>query len=419
MRVAVIGSGGREHAVAWALERYHPKDDVFVLPGNGGTRNSAPIDPGDGKAIERFCKERRVELVVVGPEAPLAAGLVDDLRAAGVAAFGPTRQAAQLEGSKLFAKRFMKRHGIATADSWAFDGGGDARRVVDDLGGKLVLKYDGLAAGKGVWVCRSVDEATLALDELHARHGAAAPFLVEQLLDGDELSIIGFTDGESIRLLPPAQDHKALRDGDRGPNTGGMGAFSPVPQVGEALMRQIHDAVIAPTLAGLRAERFDYRGLLYFGLMLTDAGPRLLEYNVRLGDPEAEVLLPHLKTDLAKVAQACLSRRLADLTLEIDPGYAVGVVLAAPGYPARPETGQPIHGLDAASPAALVFHAGTRRDGGRLVTSGGRVLTVVARDLDLEAAIEKAYRAVDTIGFEGMQLRRDIGRRTWRLASSA
>ena len=224
-------------------------------------------------------------------------------------------------------------------------------------------------------------------------------------------SIIGFTDGESIRLLPPAQDHKALLDGDRGPNTGGMGAFSPVPQVGEALMRRLHEAVIAPTLAGLRAERFDYRGLLYFGLMLTAAGPRLLEYNVRLGDPEAEVLLPLLKTDLAEVAHACLSRRLAGMTLEIDPGHAVGVVLAAPGYPDKPETGQPILGLDDAGQDALVFHAGTRKDGARVVTSGGRVLIVVARDADLGTAIEKAYRAVGSIRFDGMQLRRDIGRR--------
>lgn len=419
MKVAVIGSGAREHALAWALSRHRSAGDVFVLPGNGGIAQSVPIRADDFHAIERFCKEKGVGLVIVGPEAPLAAGIVDVLWAAGIPTFGPTKAAAQLEASKVFSKRFMQAHGVATAECRMLGGGEDAEPILEALEGRLVVKYDGLAAGKGVWVCGSMDEARAAVNELRSRHGRDARFLVEQRLDGDELSVIGFTDGEAIRLLPASQDHKALRDGDQGPNTGGMGAFSPVPQVGPEVMERVHADVVRPTLKGLRAEGLDFRGFLYFGLMLTRDGPKLLEYNARLGDPEAEVILPLLETDPAEVALACLERRLDCVDLRVRPGAAVSVVLAAPGYPGEPKVGQPIDGLDRLDPETLIFHAATRREGGRLVTSGGRVLNVVARAGSIEEAIRKVYVEVEKVCFEGAQYRRDIGKRTWKLGSNA
>jgi phosphoribosylamine--glycine ligase len=394
MRVAVLGAGGREHALAWALERH--RHEVTVLPGNGGTLRSAPVKADDLAGVERFCREARIELVIVGPEGPLEKGMVDRLRAAGIAALGPTQEAARLESSKIFAKRFMQAHGVATAGAWFMEQGDDPAAAIETLQGRLVLKYDGLAAGKGVWVCGSVDDARRALAELCDRHGKGARYLLERRLEGDELSIIG--------------------DGDQGPNTGGMGAFSPVPQLGPGMLARIQKEVVEPTLAGLRQERLDYRGFIYFGLMLTAEGPRLLEYNVRLGDPEAEAILPLLQSDLAELATSFLERRLDCVELKVTSGAAVSVVLAAPGYPAGPQVGQPIEGLDRLDPMTLVFHAGTRRDGGRLLTNGGRVLDVVARGDTLDEAIARVYAEVAKVRFEGMQLRRDIGRRPWKSA---
>lgn len=419
MKVAVIGSGAREHAIAWSLRRHRAEGDVFVLPGNAGIPGSVPVRADDLEGIVRFCAGEGVGLVVVGPEAPLAAGLVDRLRAAGLAALGPTRSAARLETSKLYSKRFMQKHAVPTAEGWLFEAGQDPGPVIDALEGRLVLKYDGLAAGKGVWVCGSLESARTAVAELRRRHGPDARFLIERRLEGDELSLIGLTDGASIRLLPPSQDHKALRDGDEGPNTGGMGAFSPVPGLEEGALAQIRREIVEPTLRGIRAEGLDYRGFLYFGLMLTAEGPRLLEYNVRLGDPEAEAILPLLETDLAALALAAIDGTLGRAELRVAPGAAASVVLAARGYPEDPESGRAISGLERLDAATLVFHGGVRREGERLVTSGGRVMNLVRREADLEAALRRVYEEVEKVGFDGAQYRRDIGRRPWKLARHA
>ena len=417
MRVVILGAGGREHALAWALGRHG--HEVTVLPGNGGTPRSSPVKADDLDGVETFCKGAQTELVVVGPEGPLAQGVVDRLRAAGVPTLGPTKEAAQLEGSKIYAKRFMQMHGVATAGAWFFERGDDPAHAVETLAGRMVVKFDGLAAGKGVWVCGSQEDAHRALAELRERHGRDARFLVERRLEGDELSVIGLTDGERICLLPASQDHKALKDGDEGPNTGGMGAFCPVPQVGPRAMDRIRKEIVEPTLAGLRRDRLDYRGFIYFGVMLTAEGPRLLEYNVRLGDPEAEAILPLLKTDLAVLAKACIERKLDQVELEVSRGAAVCVVLASPGYPGEPKVGQQIDGLEALDASTLVFHAGTRREGERLLTSGGRVLDLVAQADTHEAASAKVYAELKKVRFDGMQFRTDIGKRTWRGASSA
>jgi len=417
MRVAVIGSGGREHSIAWALRRHRPAEDVFVLPGNGGTAGAnVEVDPLDFDAVDRFLREKAIDLVIVGPEAPLAAGIVDVLGAKH-RGLGPTRAAARLETSKVGAKEFMVRHGVATAEFWSFGGGDDPSTLIRDLKGELVVKYDGLAAGKGVWVCRTVEAAQGAVAELRTKHGADARFIIERLLTGDELSIIGFTDGRTFAALPPSQDHKTLLDGDRGPNTGGMGAFAPVPQASAALLETIEERIIAPTLRGFAAEALDYRGPLYFGVMVTSEGPRLLEYNARFGDPETQCLLPLLEDDLAEVALDCLEGRLASRQLRLAPGFAAGVVLASEGYPGTSPLGRVIEGLEPAR-GRLLFHAGTRVEQGRHVTSGGRVLCVVGCGDTLEAAIARAYAQAGEIRFEGMQYRTDIGRRTWKLGAA-
>ena len=309
MRVAIVGSGGREHALAWKLEQSPEVAEVVVLPGNGGTPCRAPVDAGDVEGIRTWCVEHGADLVVVGPEAILAAGLVDALEAAGVRAFGPCRQATRLESSKVWAKELMARHGVSTAPFGVFETVEEAQSLLAARGHDAVLKYDGLAAGKGVFVCRDAGEAERALEALAARWGPDARGLVEDRLEGRELSVIGVTDGRDIRLLAPSQDHKQLLDGDRGPNTGGMGAFAPVPFADEALLGAIRRRVVEPTLEGLRAERIPYRGFLYFGLMVTADGPQVLEYNARMGDPEAEVVLPALNSDLLPLLVACLDGR--------------------------------------------------------------------------------------------------------------
>lgn len=418
MRVAIIGSGGREHAIAWKVGQDVPRrQDVFVLPGNGGTTNNVPIDPGDLDAIEAFCLERSIDLVLVGPEVPLAAGIVDRLSARGVRVFGPTSAGARLEGSKIWAKRFMRRHGVPTAGFQVFGDPSDALVYAREIGGEAVVKLDGLAAGKGVFVCRGLDEVTTAISTVRATWGDDAPFLVERCLRGNELSVIGFTDGEHVALLTPSQDHKQVFDGDRGPNTGGMGAFCPVPACDMDLLEQVRDQVVTPTLLGLQAEGIDYRGVIYFGLMVTPQGPQLLEYNVRLGDPEAEVVLPALESSLLEVVDACLEGTLDRCQLRFTDGYHVDVVLAAQGYPGAYEKGHEITGLDQVDPGTLVFHAGTRRDGDRVLTAGGRVLNVVAHGDDLDDAITRAYTQCERIRFEGKFHRADIGRRSWTTAN--
>ena len=408
MKIAVIGRGGREHALCWKLAQEVGEENVFCLPGNGGTANNRPIAESDFAGIRAFCEAEGVELVVVGPEAPLAAGIVDELSGGRLRVFGPSRAAARLEASKTWSKQFMLRHGIATAVGAFFASPREAAAHVAAQPGGLVVKYSGLAAGKGVFVCRDADAGLDALREIEARHGVDAPVVVEELLEGPEVSMMGVTDGRSIQLLPPSRDHKRLLDGDAGPNTGGMGAYTPVPDVGPEQMAAIERDIIAPTLRGLAAEGIEYRGFLYFGVMLTAAGPKLLEYNARLGDPETEILLPALAGGLLPAILAAFDGTLDQTPFAVRSGVVIDVVLAAGGYPGAIQRGVPITGIENSD--ALVFHAGTEIRDGRLVVSGGRVLNVVAHGADLAEARRKAYAACEQIHFDGMQYRRDIGR---------
>jgi len=411
MKVLVIGAGGREHAIAWKLRQSPRVDKVSVAPGNGGTSNNVELDVDDHAAVEAWCRDDDTDLVVIGPEAPLVDGLADHLRSAGIRVFGPGRDGARLEGSKVFAKEFMRDHGVATAAFRAFESPGKARRFAEGFPAGVVVKYDGLAAGKGVFVCPSLPEALEALDEVERRYGEDATVVVEERLEGREISILGFTDGAGIRLLTPSQDHKQLLEGDRGPNTGGMGAFCPVPFYDDALAALVDEEIVAPTLRGLRAEGIDFRGVLYFGIMLTDRGPRLLEYNVRLGDPEAEVVLPALASDLTELLLACTDGGVDDLSLRFHDGAFADVVLASRGYPGDYRTGYEIKGLDTLAEDIIVFHAGTRREDGRLLTAGGRVLNIVCRGDSIEEAAGRVYEELDKVRFEGAIFRTDIGRR--------
>ncbi len=424
MRIAVIGSGGREHALVWRLGLDVGFDNVFCVPGNPGIPNSVKpsIVPADGlagdwgteeSALALFLKSRDVDLVVIGPEAPLTKGLADKVRRVGIPAFGPGADGAMLEGSKVWSKQFMHRHHVATARFLTAKGCDQAREYAESWQGGVVVKYDGLAGGKGVWVCDTAAQALDAIDEAQKRYGSDAPFVLEEKLVGQELSILGLTDGTTVRLLSPSQDHKQLNDGDLGPNTGGMGAFTPVPWVTQAMMDQIHADVVAPTLAGLKAEGIQYRGVIYFGLMMTTAGPKLLEYNVRFGDPEAEVVLPKLAGSLADLLLACAEGRLEQVQVEFHPGTVVDVVMVSCGYPDAYETGKAITGLDLLAKETMLFHSGTRLAGDQLVTAGGRVLNIVCRGETLDEAIHKAYEEIKKVTFEGAFFRKDIGRRRW------
>lgn len=414
MKIAVIGSGGREHAIAWKLEQSTLVEKVFVLPGNGGTKNNVSIGVDDFAGIRRFCETEGVGLIFVGPEVPLAKGIVDYFADSSIKVFGPDAAGAQLEGSKLFAKRFMQKYGVATAEFYEF---GNAEQpsslkpeeAIAKMNGKCVIKYDGLAAGKGVFVCHSIEQALQDLQELYATYGTDARFLIEECLEGEELSILAFTDGNAYQLLLPSQDHKQLLDGDKGPNTGGMGAFCPVPFYNDALKTQIEEAVIAPTMKGIQAEGFNFHGIVYFGLMITKDGPKVLEYNVRLGDPETEVVLPALKSDLAALVLACFDGSLQDFIMDYNAGTFVDVVLVSGGYPKAYKKGLPINGLNEIN--ELVFHAGTTVQDGQIVTSGGRVLNIVAHGDTLDEAIDACYQKVNRFSFDHMFYRKDIGRR--------
>ena len=412
MKIAVIGSGGREHALSWKLAQTLGQEQVYALPGSDGIPNSHVVDPLDFAAVERFCLDQGITHLFVGPEVPLAAGIVDFFEGKPIQVLGPNKAAAELEGSKVFAKKFMQQHGVATASFEAFERLEDAADLIRAKQGNLVIKYSGLAAGKGVFVCDNEAEAAEALATLEQQYGAHCDFLIEDKLVGDEISIIGLTDGKTIRLLQPSQDHKQLNDGDTGPNTGGMGAFCPVPFWTEAMAQAIEQDIVAPTLQGIQASAgMVYRGVIYFGIMLTAEGPKLLEYNVRFGDPETEVLLPALQTDLAELVQACLEGTLDQVVLRFNEGYFVDVVQVSGGYPKSYKKGYRIHGL-ADVEDALIFHAGTKRDeAGHWITNGGRVLNIVAQGETLEQAMEKAYAACEKIHFKDHYYRKDIGRR--------
>ena len=411
MNIAVIGSGGREHAIAWKLAQSANAEKIFVLPGNGGTENNVSIAPTDFEAIKQFCAEEDIELIFVGPEDPLAQGIVNFFADSAVQVFGPDKQAARMEGSKIWSKKFMKRYGVATADFWIPESVDDIRAIAQELKGQAVVKYDGLAAGKGVFVCSSTTGIYEAIDAIHSRYGTDAPYLIERKIKGQEVSIIGFTDGTSIQLLQPSQDHKPVYDGDKGPNTGGMGAYCPTPFCDDKLLKQIRKTIVDPTLRGIQSEGFAYRGILYFGIMVTDVGPELLEYNVRFGDPETEVLLPSLKSDLLDLTLSCLNGTLAAFKMEFNEGYFVDVVLASGGYPGAYKKGKAIRGLEQLPQDALVFHAGTKMENGILHTSGGRVLNLVAQGATLRQAIDAAYAMARQVQFDKIYFRNDIAQK--------
>jgi len=419
MRILVVGSGGREHALAWKISRSPLVRELFAAPGNPGiARIAKPValDAGDVEGIARFARGAQVDLVVVGPEAPLVAGLADRLAKEGIAVFGPSAAAAEIEGSKAFAKDVMQAAGIPTAEYATFTEPAAAVAWARARGGRVVVKADGLAAGKGVVVCGDVAEAEAALRAMlvERAHGAAgAKVVVEERLEGPEASCIAFTDGERVRMLAAAQDHKRIFDGDRGPNTGGMGAFSPTPNVGPELLADIERTVLVPAVREMARRGRPFRGALYAGLMLTARGPRVLEFNARLGDPETQPVLMRLRTDIVPALLAAAKGDLSGVALEFDGRAAVGVVLAAEGYPGKISSGDAIDGADGPFGEAVeVFHAGTTRaPDGRVVTSGGRVLTVCALGQGLPDAASRAYEAVSRIRFRGMQVRKDIGRK--------
>ena len=419
----VIGGGGREHAIAWRLARSRGVGTVWVAPGNAGTareakvRNLAITDPA---ALADFVEREGIEFTVVGPEAPLAAGIVDDFRARGLAIFGPTKAAARLESSKDFAKSFMVRHSIPTALSRTFADAGEAHAFVTERGAPIVIKADGLAAGKGVVVAMTLEQAHAAIDRMLVDNrlgDAGARVVVEAFLEGEEASFIVMVDGRNVLALASSQDHKRLLDGDEGPNTGGMGAFSPTPLVTPDLHARVLREIIMPTVAGMAAEGNPISGFLYAGLMIDRHGaPRTLEFNCRLGDPEAQVIMARLKSDFAQLLRAGIDGTLDGVEAEWDRRHALCVVLAAPGYPDAPRAGDAISGLPAeGNPREsdeIVFHAGTRSaEDGRVLTAGGRVLGVTALADTLKMAHGAAYAAVDRIRFDGMQFRSDIGHR--------
>ncbi|HMK73288.1 MAG TPA: phosphoribosylamine--glycine ligase [Myxococcaceae bacterium] len=413
MRVLVLGSGGREHALAWKLAQSPRLSGLLCAPGNPGTAALAtnrPVAAEDPGAVVELARTERVDLVVVGPELPLSRGVADALRRAAIPVFGPDAAAARLEASKAFAKEVMAAAGVPTAAHRTFDDPEAAERHAREAG-RVVVKADGLAGGKGVVVALSPDEAAEAVREL-ARLGNR--LVLEEVLEGEEASVIALADGERYVLLPPAQDHKRLLDGDRGPNTGGMGAVSPVPALGRRELASIGESVIRPVLREMARRGHPFSGALYAGLMLTRSGPRVLEFNVRFGDPEAQVLVLQLAEDLLPLLHAAATSRLQERELASRGGASVGVVLASAGYPAAPHTGTEIHGADRLTGTTQVFHAGTALVDGRLVTAGGRVLTVCAHAPSLAEARAVAYGAVSRIRFDGMQVRRDIGERAAR-----
>jgi phosphoribosylamine--glycine ligase len=420
MKVLIIGSGGREHALAWKVAQSPRVAEVHVAPGNAGTaleprvRNIA-IDAEDVAGLLRHAQAERIELTIVGPEAPLVLGVCDAFAAAGLRCFGPSRRAAQLEGSKAYTKDFLKRHGIPTAAYATFTRASFDPAWVRAQRAPLVVKADGLAAGKGVVICAVAEEAVATAEAMFAgRYGTAGErVVIEEFLEGEEASFIAMVAGTQVLALATSQDHKRLRDRDQGPNTGGMGAYSPAPVVTPDIHERVMREVMWPTVRGLAAEQTPYLGFLYAGLMIdADGAPRVLEFNCRLGDPETQPILSRMRSDLTALCDAALDGHLDDVAVDWDPRAAVGVVLAAPGYPDAVRKGDPIHGLDAAARLpGKVFHAGTALHDGAVVTSGGRVLCAVGLGDTVRAAQAQAYSLVDSIHWDGMQCRRDIGYR--------
>ena len=423
MKVLIVGGGAREHALAWKIAQSPRAEKIFCAPGNAGIREIADcvdIKAEDVAGLARFARRQGVDLTVVGPEAPLAAGIVDRFEKEGLRIFGPRRSGAELEGSKVFCKQLLRRSGIPTAEYQVFESAVRAREYIAERGTPIVLKADGLAAGKGVLVCRTDEEADAAVERLLVKREfaeAGKRVVIEECLYGEETSIMALSDGRTIVPLLPSQDHKAVFDADKGPNTGGMGAYAPAPVVTKPVMDAIIKDVLVPTVHALNRDARPYKGVLYAGLMITDEGPRVLEYNVRFGDPEAEPILMLLKSDLVELMEATIDGRLDEINVEWHDGAAVSVVMASGGYPGPYEKGFPITGIEDARLLGdvAVFHAGTAPDkSGRPTSAGGRVLAVTARGADIQAAIDRAYLAVGKISFKGAHFRRDIGHKATR-----
>ncbi|MCA7085243.1 phosphoribosylamine--glycine ligase [Cupriavidus sp. DB3] len=418
MKVLVVGSGGREHALAWKLAQSPKVQVVYVAPGNGGTaldKRLQNIPVTDPVALADFARQENVHFTVVGPEAPLAAGIVDVFRAQGLRIFGPSKAAAQLESSKDFAKAFMHRHQIPTAAYQTFADAGQAHAYIDAQGAPIVIKADGLAAGKGVVVATTLEEAHAAVDMMLADNklgDAGARVVIEEFLEGEEASFIVMVDGANVLALATSQDHKRLLDGDAGPNTGGMGAYSPAPVVTPALHARVLREIIMPTVRGMEKDGIPYTGFLYAGLMIDrDGNPKTLEFNCRMGDPETQPIMARLKTDLFDVMEHAVNGRLDAVELDWDRRTALGVVMAAHGYPDAPRKGDLITGIPAETDDSVTFHAGTTLADGKLLTNGGRVLCVVGLADTVKAAQRAAYAAAQQIHFDGMQYRSDIGYR--------
>jgi len=416
MNVLLIGSGGREHALAWKISQSPKLEKLFAIPGNPGIANFAEcvrnISISDNAALVAFAQEKNIDLVVVGPEAPLVNGLVDALNAAGIKAFGPKKVAANIEGSKIFAKCLMRKYGIPTADFGIFYNPRDAKKFIRKKGAPIVIKADGLAAGKGVIVAQTLDEAFSAVDEMRNFGDAGNKIIVEEFMNGEEASLLALTDGEKIIPLIAAQDHKRIDDGDQGLNTGGMGAYAPAPIVDEKLAAQIEEKILKPTIAALKAEGIIYRGCLYAGLMIQNGEAKVVEFNCRFGDPETQVILPLMESDLLELMNACAEGNLSDAKISWSKDSAVCVILASGGYPKSYKKNLPIDGVTKAKAlGAMIFHAGTKIIDGELVTSGGRVLGVTMTAPTLREAVDKVYKCVEVIHFDGVHYRRDIAAR--------
>jgi phosphoribosylamine--glycine ligase len=428
MKLLVIGSGGREHALVWKFAQSPHVTQLWCAPGNAGiglerlAKNGAPVECVNLGAEElprllAFAQEKRVSLTVVGPDNPLALGIVDLFQNNGLRIWGPNQKAAQFESSKVFSQHFMEKYGIPTAKAGTFSAAAEAKRFAASIGGQCAVKADGLALGKGVLICTSVTEANKAIDEIlvsKAFGAAGAKIVIQELLEGMEISLHAICDGKTAKLFPTSQDHKRALDGDRGLNTGGMGTYSPTPFLGDAELRQVGEAILNPWLRGCAEEGIDFHGILYPGLMLTRTGPKVLEFNARFGDPETQVYLPRLENDLVELLDASVNGTLDKIELKWKPMAAVCVVMASGGYPSGYAKGKPIHGLAEAAklPDTKVFHAGTAKSGNEIVTNGGRVLGVTALGRDLKSAQTAAYAAVGKISFEGAQFRRDIAAKT-------
>lgn len=417
MKVLIVGSGGREHTLAWKLRQSNKVKKIFVAPGNAGIgliAQTVKINPDDIGALINFVKKNHIDLTVVGPEAPLVNGIVDEFQKKKLRIFGPTKNAAELEGSKAFAKEFMRKYHIPTAPFQVFTEPSEAISFIKSAAMPIVIKADGLAAGKGVIIAKNFDEAVKAIDDMmtHKKYGAAGEkIIVETHLEGQELSVMALTDGKTIHMMLPSQDHKKIGEGDTGPNTGGMGAYCPAQFADNTAIEFIRDHIIEPTIAGMEKEGRIYKGLLYAGIILTDAGPKVLEFNCRFGDPETQAVLPLMKSDLFTLCRLCAEGNLNSFeSLDWHPGAAACVILASKGYPGKAEIGKRIHGLrNYSDKKCQLFHSGTRKEGRNWLSSGGRVVGVTGVDRDLPTALKRAYEVVGNIKFDGMVFRKDIG----------